>query len=161
MGHLTDEMNRLRKEVDNLRDSRFEFLNNLKNEVFNFQTDFRNDFTDKSIKERNDRMEFFSNLKSNVAGFRDNLRRSHAFMAKTTREARNNFFSDLRKNVADFRQENMNDIAGCHAAWNLGSSFQHNFRKPKSASQPRHESTKQSAPSMSKQDKGTSKNQRK
>lgn len=98
MGHLTDDMARLRAEINALKSSRCAFRNDLSRSI--------------------------NQLKEEVAGMQNDFRRSHSSMAKQSREERVAFVvavgrevSELKRQVANQMKIVTDDIKGAHRAW--------------------------------------------
>lgn len=85
MGRFTEDMGRLRDQIENDRSQRHTFI-----------ADNRQEITDAALA-------FMSQLRTNVADFRDNFRAAHADMAANAQVDRNAFLSRLGSAVADIR----------------------------------------------------------
>lgn len=138
MGGLTDDMTRLRDEIDVLHRTRDACISHVKQTVMDLKTqtaalrsDFRRTHTAMAQKAREDRLAIVSGLKSYVAGLatdvnamRTSFRNAHSEMARTSREKRTAFISNLKQAVSNLRQETQDlrykftsDIAGARRAW--------------------------------------------
>ncbi len=111
MGRLTEEMTRLREDVDNLSRERKSFINSLGKDVAELKSDtvkmqarFRDDHQRMAETEKKKRVTFLNGLSTNVsdmqAGFRQE-RKENA--AKSVKEL-NAFMSDIRTFVSDLGQ---------------------------------------------------------
>jgi len=117
MSPLTDDMTRLRDDIDALHNNRETFINDLMHNVAAMQSGFRNDHAEMAKKGQDDREAFVSNLRSNVVEIQSNFRNDHAEMARKLIGDLGMFASDLNKTVAGLRQEFASDIEGAHQAW--------------------------------------------
>ncbi len=91
MGNMTDDMTRLRGEVDGLRAARAAMMHDLAQGA--------------------------KNLAVEVSAMRADFAGSHAAMAKKARKGREAFVSGVRKRVTRMRKEFSSDLAGAHRAW--------------------------------------------
>jgi len=91
MGNLTDDMTRLRGEVDALRNARGALMREL------------------AIGAKS--------LASTVSAMQADFSTAHATMARKTGKARASYLSRLRKQVGRMRKENAADLAGASRAW--------------------------------------------
>ena len=91
MGNLTDDMTRLRGEINTLRSNRGALMFDLAQNV-------------KSIK-------------SSVASLLSDFSSSHADMAATSKKQRFAFVTDVKEKVAGMKNEMQNDLAGARKAW--------------------------------------------
>lgn len=98
MGHLTDDMARLRAEINALKSSRYAFRNDLSRSI--------------------------NQLKEEVASMQNDFRRSHADMAKKSRSERLAFVVSVGREVGELKRQVANhmkgvgdDIKGAHRAW--------------------------------------------
>ena len=117
MGPLTNDMTRLRDDIDALHNNRETFINDLKHNVAEMQSNFRNDRAEMARKLIGDLGTFVSGLKADVSGMKQGFRNDHAEMARKLRNDLGTFASDLNKTVSSLRQEFASDIAGAHQAW--------------------------------------------
>ncbi len=90
MGYLTDDMTRLRGEIDALRGSRVTFVNDLEASVLGMRVGFSNDHKEMAEK-----------MKDELSSFRNEL----AEMAKLSKAERLLFIADTQKAVLDIRDE--------------------------------------------------------
>lgn len=86
MGQLTNDMARLRGEIDNLHDMRNAFVSNLQHDVFEMKADFRGAHAEMTKELRDDLMTFVTDLENSVGDMMDGIRDAHAEMASTLRE---------------------------------------------------------------------------
>jgi prenyltransferase beta subunit len=91
MGNLTDDMTRLRGEVDALRSDRGALMQDLAC----------------GAKE----------LASTVSAMQADFAAAHTAMARKTRKARAAYVARLKKQVGRMRKENASDLAGAARAW--------------------------------------------
>ena len=91
MGNLTDDMTRLRGEINTLRSNRGALMFDLAQNV-------------KSIK-------------SSVASLLSDFSSSHADMAATSKKQRFAFVTDVKEKVAGMKDEMQTDLAGARKAW--------------------------------------------
>lgn len=91
MGVLTDDMARLRSEIECLRGSRAELTDGLRRGA--------------------------NELKDAVSRMQADLRDAHAGMARTTTADRFGFVSTLKQTVSGLRQDFASDLAGARLAW--------------------------------------------
>ena len=117
MGLLTDDMTRLRGEVDALRSSREAFIEDMKTDVSHMQSDFRNDHAEMAGKLRDDLGTFVSELEANVSEMKAGFNNDHAEMARKLRDDLGTFVSELRQETTGLRGEFAADIAGARRAW--------------------------------------------
>ena len=114
MGVLTDDMARLRGEVNCLRDERMNLAKNIKettqhrrDDTMKMREGFRNAHFDMAERSRQDRTKWFSGLKSHVLGMKEGfysdfavVRQNLSEMAMNTRNANSSFVTTLKDNVA-------------------------------------------------------------
>ena len=91
MGNLTDDMTRLRGEVDTLRSDRRALMQGLA----------------RGARE----------LATTVSAMQADFAAAHASMAKKTAKARATYVARLKKEVSRTRKENAADLAGAARAW--------------------------------------------
>lgn len=121
MGLLTDDMTRVRDEIDFLHNSREAFINDLKQNVVDIQAnvaemqaDFRDSRAQMAQETKAQMEEFVFGVKRAVEGLRkdavemqDGFRRAHVDLAKRARADRRAFVSGLKEDVIkmqiDFR----------------------------------------------------------
>lgn len=113
MGVLTDDMARLRGEVNSLRDARMNLATNMKettqhrrNDTMKMRAGFRNAHLDMAERSRQDRARWFAGLKSHVLGMKEGfysdfavVRQGLAEMATNTRKANSSFVTSLKDDV--------------------------------------------------------------
>jgi len=95
MGPLTNDMTRLRDDIDALHNNRETFITDLMHNVAAMQSGFRNDHAEMARKGQDDREAFVSNLRSNVVEMQSNFRNDHAEMARKLIGDLGMFASDL------------------------------------------------------------------
>ncbi|WP_295438076.1 hypothetical protein [uncultured Thiodictyon sp.] len=101
MGRFTEDMGRLRDEIESERMARQTLI-----------ADTRQEVTDAAHA-------FISNLKSSVETLQTNFRETHADMAQAARADRNAFLAQLGGTVADLQRQTVtlvNDLAGERSA---------------------------------------------
>ena len=91
MGNLTDDMTRLRGEVDALRSDRGALMQELARGA--------------------------RDLASTVSAMRADFVAAHTTMAGKTGEARASYVAKIKKQVGRMRKENASDLAGASRAW--------------------------------------------
>ena len=91
MGNMTNDMTRLRGEVDGLRAARVALMHDLAQGA--------------------------KNLGVEVAAMRADFTGAHAAMAKKARKGREAFVSGTRKRVNRMRREFSSDLAGARSGW--------------------------------------------
>lgn len=124
MGILTDDMTRLRGEVEGLRSDRESLLADVRTSVADLkartnamQEGFHRDHTEMATQLRGGLSDFIGGLKSDVTKMQDGFRDSHADMAAQTSRQRQDFTSGLQQGVAQFREEFAADLAGARRGW--------------------------------------------
>ena len=91
MGNLTDDMTRLRGEVDALRSDRGALMQELARGA--------------------------KDLASTVSAMQSDFAAAHATMAKKTGRARATYVARIKRQVGRMRKENASDLAGASRAW--------------------------------------------
>jgi len=91
MGNLTDDMTRLRGEVDTLRSDRGTLMQELTQGA--------------------------KDLASKVSAMRADFAADHATMARKTGNARASYVTGIKKQVGRMRRENTSDLAGASQVW--------------------------------------------
>ncbi len=106
MGILTDDMARLRNEIEALRQGRKTLLKEmvrgakgLKGAVAKMQAGFRQAHARMAKESRANRQRFLQELNTGVASMQTGFRQAHAQMARETKGARLAFLSDLKTTV--------------------------------------------------------------
>ncbi|MFH2218410.1 MAG: helix-hairpin-helix domain-containing protein [Pseudomonadota bacterium] len=100
MGRLTDDMTRLRGEVDALRNMRGAFIDDLKADVTDMQSGFRNNHAEMARGLRGDLVTFVSGLENSVAEMKAGFNEDHAEMARNLKDALGTFVSGLKGDVS-------------------------------------------------------------
>ena len=98
MGNMTNDMTRLRGEVDGLRVAMAALMHDLAQGAKNLASEV-------------------SAMRADFAGAREAMVKAHAAMAKKTRKGREAFVSGMRKRVNRMRREFSSDLAGARSAW--------------------------------------------
>ena len=91
MGNLTDDMTRLRGEVDALRSDRGAMMQELARGA--------------------------KDLDSSVSAMQAGFAAAHATMARKTGKARVAYVAKIKKQVGRMRKETASDLAGAHQVW--------------------------------------------
>ena len=91
MGNLTDDMTRLRGEVDALRSARGALMNDLTRGA--------------------------RDLTTAVSAMRADFAAAHATMARKTGKARATYVAKIKRQVGRMRKENAADLAGASQVW--------------------------------------------
>ena len=91
MGNLTDDMTRLRGEVDALRSDRGALMQELARGA--------------------------KDLAATVSDMRADFSAAHAAMARKTRKARASYVSKIERQVGRMRKATSSDLAGARSAW--------------------------------------------
>jgi outer membrane murein-binding lipoprotein Lpp len=91
MGNLTDDMTRLRGEVDALRSDRGALMQELARGA--------------------------KDLASTVSAMQADFAAAHDTMARKTGKARASYVARIKKQVGQMRKENASDLAGASHAW--------------------------------------------
>ena len=91
MGNLTNDMTRLREEIDKLRSSRGALMHELAQDV--------------------------RGLKSSVASLLSEFASAHSDMAMNSKKSRVAFVSGIKELVAGMKRDMQNDLAGARNAW--------------------------------------------
>ena len=91
MGNLTDDMTRLRGEVDALRSDRGALMQDLARGA--------------------------KDLASSVSAMQADFAAAHATMARKTGKARASYVARIKKQVGRMRKENASDLAGASQVW--------------------------------------------
>jgi hypothetical protein len=91
MGNLTDDMTRLRGEVDALRGARGALMQELAHGA--------------------------KDLASTVSAMQSDFAAAHATMAKKTGKARASYVARIKRQVGRMRKENASDLAGASKVW--------------------------------------------
>ena len=127
MGHLTEDMTRLREETNQGKSERGELITELGRDLTELVASvasMRDDFMQA-------RQEMAGQIKADQQAFISNLKRS---------------VSGLKKSVARMRKENLKDISGAQAAW---SGPGHAERRAQEKAKPRPESKRRKSPEHS------------
>ena len=150
MAVLTEDMTRLRDEIEILRGTRSSFIRNLKRDVGEMKADFRKERMEMGRETRDELMTFVSDLKGDVFQMQDDFRKANIERAEKTRDelmtfvsglkedsrktkaGRDAFISDLKQTVADMLQGFSSDLEGARSAWFGTPSIKHKvFKEPK------------------------------
>jgi hypothetical protein len=91
MGNLTNDMTRLRGEVDALRSDRGALMQDLARGA--------------------------KNLASTVSAMQADFAAAHTAMARKTRKERTSYVGNIKKTVGRMRKENASDLAGAARVW--------------------------------------------
>ena len=125
MGQLTDAMTRLRGEVDASRNMRGVFIDDLKANVTEMQSGFRNNHAEMAGKMRGDLVTFVSDLENSVGEMMDDIRDAHKKMASEQRETLDANEAQRKREAQDDYERRRSEIA--ERVQNLGETMA-NFR---------------------------------
>ncbi len=121
MENLTNEMNRLRCDIDLLRESRSTFLAGLRGEVsgnrervIRMVNGFRSDRTSRAGTERDGRRAFAANLSTGVGDMLKDFREKRNESASETRGALEACVSEVSRFVLDLKKDVQNTMAALH-----------------------------------------------
>jgi hypothetical protein len=124
MGHLTNDMTRLRGEVEALRDARSALMNNLRRGARDLTTAvaaLRVDFTctqaARAKQTRGERESFVAAVIDNVNSLLGAFSRDRDDRSRKGRHERRVFLSTMGRQVAGLRQETADDLMGARLAW--------------------------------------------
>ncbi|HEY5530329.1 MAG TPA: hypothetical protein VIL51_12905 [Thermoleophilia bacterium] len=139
MGNLTDDMTRLRGEVDALRSDRGALMqalsrgvNDLASSVSAMRADFGAAHAAMAEEARNSRAAFVSTMSGEVNAFLADCRKARGEMAVEGSERRAAFCAGMQKYVAGMCMETADDLAGARLAWSgRGSRIRRERRSPK------------------------------
>ncbi len=129
MGNLTDDMTRLRGEVDALRSDRGALMQelargarDLASTVSAMQADFAAARTAMAKKTGAEREAFVAAVISEVNSLLSAFSRDRDDMARKGRQDRGVFLSEMRRQVSDMCKETADDLMGVRRAWRGESS---------------------------------------
>ena len=105
MGRLTEEMTRLREDVDNLSRERNSFIKGLGSDTAEMQAGFRDDHQKMAETEKKKRVEFLNELSTNVADMQTGFRQERKENAEQSIKELNAFVSNLRTSVSQMQNE--------------------------------------------------------
>ena len=124
MGNLTDDMTRLRGEVDALRGARGALMNDLTRGARNLTTavaamraDFASAHTAMAKKTGEERETFVAAVIDEVNSLLGEFSRDRNDMARMGRHDRRTFLSDMSRQVAGICKETADDLMGARLAW--------------------------------------------
>ena len=124
MGNLTDDMTRLRGEIDALRNARGALMHdlaqgakNLAGEVFAMRAGFAETHAAKARIAKEERSAFVSGMFSTVSSLLADFSCSRADMARSDQAARGAFVSDVKKTVASLLKNTAEDLEGARRVW--------------------------------------------
>ena len=124
MGNLTDDMTRLRGEVEALRGARGALMNDLTRGTRDLTTAvaaMRDDFTSTHAamakQTRGEREAFVAAMIREVNYLLDEDSRNRKYMARKGRHDRETFLTEMRRQVTGLRNATAEDLAGAHSAW--------------------------------------------
>ncbi len=116
MGNLTDDISRLCKEIETLRDSRKVFESQLdketremKTEVSKMRVGFRKDQHNVAVRTRAERAKFVSSLELEVSGLLNAFDKTHTEMTSSTKKSIVGFVSDVANHVTSLLNGYKND----------------------------------------------------
>ncbi|MFH1079725.1 MAG: hypothetical protein V1766_05625 [Pseudomonadota bacterium] len=124
MGNLTDDMTRLRGEVDALRGARGALINgltrgarDLTTAVAAMRADFSAAHTTMAKKTGKERETFVAAVIDEVNSLLGGFSRNRNDKARKGRHDRKTFLSDMRRQVTDLCKETADDMMGARLAW--------------------------------------------
>ncbi len=103
MGNLTNDMTRLRMDVDALRNARNVMMRDLARGA--------------------------DGLTATVSAMRAGFAAAHQAMAKKAKMDLNTYLSGMKKRIGGMRKENAADLAGARLAWNAKTNLHKNSTK--------------------------------
>ena len=128
MGNLTDDMTRLRGEIDALRNARGALMHdlaqgakNLAGEVFAMRAGFAETHAAKARMAKEERSAFVSGMFSTVSSLLADFSCSRSDMARSDQAARGAFVSDVKKTVASLLKNTAEDLEGARRVWRATS----------------------------------------
>jgi len=132
MGNLTDDMTRLRGEVDALRSDRGALIqelargaSDLATTVSAMQTGFADARVAMAKKTRKEREAFVASVIREVHSLLGAFSRDRNDMARKDKTDRGDFLTEMKRQVTDLRKEMADDLTGVRLAWSgprLGKS---------------------------------------
>ena len=124
MGNLTDDITRLRGEVDALRSDRGALMQelacgakDLASTVSAMLAGFDVAHTAMAKKTREERRTFLSGMIQEVNSLLENFSKVQSDMARKGRNDRETFLFEMRKQVKGLRKETADDLAGSRMVW--------------------------------------------
>ncbi|MDO8721182.1 MAG: hypothetical protein Q7J31_03030 [Syntrophales bacterium] len=124
MGNLTDDMTRLRGEVDALRSERGALMQeltrgarNLASTVSAMQANFAAAHAAMAKKTSEEREAFVADMIREVSSLLEDFSRIRGDMTRTGRNDREAFLLEMRRQVTGMRKETADDLAGARLAW--------------------------------------------
>jgi hypothetical protein len=124
MGRLTDDMTRLRGEIDTLRGSRGALMQdlargakNLATTVSAMQADFAAAHNAMAKKTSGEREAFVVAMIRKVDSLLDEYSRDRKYKARKGRHDRETFLTEMRRQVTGLRNETADDLAGARSVW--------------------------------------------
>jgi len=133
MGNLTDDMTRLRGEVDALRSERGALMQeltrgarNLASTVSAMQANFAAAHATMAKKTSEEREAFVADMIREVSSLLEDFSRIRGDMTRTGRNDRQAFLLEMKRQVRGLRKETADDLTGARLAWRGRSS-----RKPR------------------------------
>ncbi len=117
MGNLTDDMTRLRGEVDALRSKREAMVQELANTVSAMRADFAAAHTAMAKKTSEEREAFVATVVHEVNSLLGDFSKLRGDMARKGRDDRGVFLSEMRRQVTRMCKETADDMMGARLAW--------------------------------------------
>ena len=111
MAVLTEDMTRLRDEIEILRGTRSSFIRNLKRDVGEMKADFRKERMEMGRETRDELMTFVSDLKGDVFQMQDDFRKANIERAEKTRDELNDFRKTRSEGAKKTRNELMTFVS--------------------------------------------------
>ncbi len=128
MGKLTDDLRRLRGEIEILRSSRAVLVqdlaqgaNHLTDTVATMISNFAADHIKRATKAKGERKTFVFSMSREVDTMLEDFCKIREDGARMGRENRGRFLLDLRTQVDDLRKGTADDLTGAHLAWRSSS----------------------------------------
>ena len=124
MGNLTDDMTRLRGEVDALRNARGALMQGLArgvremaDEVSAMRAGFANTHAAMAKKAKENRGAFVTEMIHTVSSLLTDFSGTRANMARHAKSEREAFVADMKSAVIGLRKNTAEDLAGARRAW--------------------------------------------
>ena len=124
MGNLTNDMTRLRGEVDALRSAREMLMqeltrgaNDMAAAVMAMRADFASAHMAMAKKTSGEREAFVAGVIQEVNSLLDSFSQERKYIARKGRADRRAFLIKIKKQVMDLREDTANDLMGARLAW--------------------------------------------
>lgn len=146
MGNLTDDMTRLRGEIDALRNARGALIHdlaqgakNLAGEVFAMRAGFAGAHAARAKMAKEERRDFVSGMFSTVSSLLADFSCSRADMARSDQAVRGVFVSDVKKTVASLLKNTAEDLEEARRVWRGPTVAEKSAAKEVQAEQREHQ----------------------